>query len=61
MKKDDVVINVMTQIKAIEEYKGKYGEDDILEYYNIHGSYRGIEKYLSERATQRQTQGNKLL
>ena len=45
----------MDKISAIKEYKEKYGEEDIIAYYNSRGTYAGIEEYLKECAAKRQS------
>lgn len=39
----------MSTINVINEYKSKYGEEDIVKYYNEKGTYAEIEKYLQMR------------
>ena len=38
----------MEKIALIKEYIEKYGDEDIIAYYNIHGNYIGIEDYLKK-------------
>ena len=54
MNDQEAVADIMNKIKIMQEYKDKYGEDDINEYFEIFGTWRGIEDYLSERMAQRQ-------
>ena len=54
MTDQEFVSVTMDKISAIKAYKEKYGEEDIIVYYNAHGTYTGIEDYLSERMAQRQ-------
>ena len=49
------VKDTMNKISAIDEYKEKYGEEDITAYYNAHGTYAGIEEYLKERISERES------
>ena len=49
------VNDTMNKISAIKEYKEKYGEEDITAYYNAHGTYAGIEEYLKERISKRES------
>ncbi|MBQ8409527.1 MAG: hypothetical protein IJY39_11770 [Clostridia bacterium] len=55
MADQELVNAIMDKISAIKEYKEKYGEEDIVAYYNTHGTYVGIEKYLEECATKKQS------
>ena len=54
MNDQEAVADIMNKIKIMQEYKDKYGEDDINEYFEIFGTWCGIEDYLSERMAQRQ-------
>ena len=54
MNDQEAVADIMKKIAIMQEYKDKYGEDDINEYFKIFGTWRGIEDYLSERMAQRQ-------
>ena len=54
MNDQEAVADIMNKIKIMQEYKDKYGEDDINEYFEIFGTWRGIEDYLSERMAKRQ-------
>ena len=49
------VKDTMNKISAMNEYKEKYGEEDITAYYNAHGTYAGIEEYLKERISERES------
>ena len=46
MAEREFVRATMDKISAIKAYKEKYGEEDIIAYYNAHGNYTGIEEYL---------------
>ena len=48
MDKKDFVRATMEKIALIKEYIEKYGDEDIIAYYNIHGNYIGIEDYLKK-------------
>lgn len=54
MNDQEAVADIMNKIKIMQEYKDKYWEDDINEYFEIFGTWRGIEDYLSERMAKRQ-------
>ena len=58
MNDQEAVADIMNKIKIMQEYKDKYWEDDINEYFEIFGTWRGIEDYLNERMAQRQTKAN---
>ena len=46
---DKITNDVMTTIRAIKEYKDKYGNTvEIDRYYNTFGTYKGIEEYLQK-------------
>ena len=53
MNDQEAVADIMNKIKIMQEYKDKYWEDDINEYFEIFGTWRGIEDYLSERMAKR--------
>ena len=55
MKDQELVSAIMDKISAIKEYKEKYGEEDIIAYHNLRGTYAGIEEYLTECAEKRQS------
>ena len=55
MTGQEFVSTTMDKISAIKEYKEKYGEEVIITYYNSHGTYTGIEEYLKEYATKKQS------
>ena len=40
---------IMHKIKILQDYIDNYGEDDINEYLEKNGTYRGIEDYLKEK------------
>ena len=46
MNDQEAVADIMNKIKIMQEYKDKYGEDDINEYVAEHGTYKGIDDYL---------------
>ena len=52
MDKKDFVRDTMEKIALIKEYIEKYGDEDIIAYYNIHGNYIGIEDYLKKNTDQ---------
>ena len=54
MNDQEFVKDTMSKINIMQTYKDKYGEEDINEYFEIFGTWRGIEDYLSERMAQRQ-------
>ena len=54
MNDQEAVADIMNKIKIMQEYKDKYWEDDINEDFEIFGTWRGIEDYLSERMAKRQ-------
>lgn len=54
MNEQELTKDTMNKIKIMQAYKDKYGEDDINEYFEIFGTWRSIEDYLSERMAQRQ-------
>ena len=56
MSSQEFVKATMDKIYAIKECKEKYGEEDIITYYNTHGTYKGVEEYLKECATKRKSQ-----
>lgn len=47
MNDQEAVADIM--IKIMQEYKDKYGEDDINEYVAEHGTYKGIDDYLVQK------------
>lgn len=49
----------MEIITAIHTYRKNHGEKDIIDYYNSHGTYRGIVAYLSECNIRRDSQNDK--
>ena len=51
----EFVSATMDKIFTIKEYKEKYGEEDIIAYYNTHGTYEGIEEYLKNCITKKQS------
>ena len=55
MTDQEFVSATMDKISAIKEYKEKYGEEDIITYYNTHGTYEGIEEYLKNCITKKQS------
>ena len=55
MTDQEFVSATMDKISAIKEYKEKYGEEDIIAYYNSYGTYAGIEGYLNECIAKRQS------
>ena len=55
MTDQEFVSATMDKISAIKEYKEKYGEEDIIAYYNLRGTYAGIEEYLKEFAAKKQS------
>ncbi len=50
-----LVDRVMSTIDVINEYKIKYGEEDIVKYYNEKGTYVEIEKYLRMKMKDRES------
>ena len=40
---------IMQKIKILQDYIDNYGEDDINEYLEKNGTYKGIEDYLKEK------------
>ena len=48
MTDQEMVRSIMDKISAIKEYTEKYGEEDIIAYYNLYGTYAGIEEYLKK-------------
>ena len=56
MNDQEFVKDTMSKINIMQTYKDKYGEEDINEYFEIFGTWRGIEDYLSERMAQRQAE-----
>lgn len=46
MTNQEFVRTTMDKISLIKEYNEKYGEEDIIAYYNAYGTYVGIEEYL---------------
>lgn len=55
MEDQEFVKANMQKISAIKEYKEKFGEEDIIAYYNTHGTFAGIEEYLKECALKKQS------
>ena len=55
MTDKEFVSMTMNKIAVIKEYREKYGEEDIIAYYNSYGTYAGIEGYLSECIAKRQS------
>ncbi len=55
MTDQEFVSATMDKISAINEYKKKYGEEDIIAYYNAYGTYAGVEEYLKECAAKKQS------
>ena len=55
MTDQEFVRATMEKISAIKEYKEKYGEEDIIAYYNSYGTYAGIEGYLNECIAKRES------
>ena len=49
MNNQEAVTEIMNKIKIMQEYKDKYGEDDINEYVAAHGTYKGIDDYLVQK------------
>lgn len=49
MNDQEAVTEIMNKIKIMQEYKDKYGEDDINEYVAVHGTYKGIDDYLVQK------------
>ena len=47
---------VMRVVDIISEYKKKYGDDDIIKYYNKNGSYAGIGEYLQTRMKEKEAE-----
>ena len=55
MTDKEFVSMTMNKIAVIKEYREKYGEEDIIAYYNSYGTYAGIEGYLNECIAKRQS------
>jgi len=55
MTDQEFVSATMDKISAIKEYKEKYGEEDIIAYYNDHGTYAGTEEYLKGCMSKKQS------
>lgn len=55
MTDQEFVSATMDKISAIKAYKEKYGEQDIIAYYNAHGTYTGIEEYLKGCISKKQS------
>ena len=55
MTEREFVRATMEKISLLKEYKEKYGEKDIIAYYNAYGTYAGIEGYLNECIVERQS------
>ena len=55
---DDKVFakEIMNKIRIIQEYKDRYGDDDINEYVLANGTYKGIEVYLIQKMRDQETQ-----
>ena len=56
MKDQEFVRSTMDKICAIKDHMEKYGDGDIIAYYNVHRTYAGIDKYLKKRATARENE-----
>ena len=54
MTDKEFVSTTMNKIAVIKEYREKYGEEDIIAYYNLNGTYVGIEGYLKKRIEEKQ-------
>ena len=48
MTDKEFISMTMNKIAVIKEYREKYGEEDIIAYYNSYGTYAGIEGYMNE-------------
>lgn len=55
MTDKEFVNATMNKISLLKEYREKYGEEDIIAYYNAYGTYAGIEGYLNECIASRQS------
>ena len=55
MTDKEFISKAMNKISAIKEYKEKYGEEDIIAYYDSYGTYAGIEGYLNECIAKRES------
>lgn len=58
MNAQEAVTDIMNKIKIMQEYKDKYGEDDINEYVATHGTYKGIDNYLMQKMLERKGNAN---
>ena len=57
---DKLTNDIMTTIRAIKEYKDKYGNTvEVDRYYKTFGTYKGIEDYL--RKLNRASSNNQFL
>ena len=56
MNDQEAVADIMNKI--MHEYKDKYGEDDINEYVETHGTYKGIDNYLIQKMLERKENAN---
>ena len=55
MTERELVRATMEKISLLKEYREKYGEEDIIAYYNSYGTYAGIEGYLNKCIVKRQS------
>ena len=53
MNDQEAVADIMNRIKIMQEYRDKFGEDDINEYVAEHGTYKGIDCYLTQKMIER--------
>lgn len=58
MNNQEAVADIMKKIAIMQEYKDKYGEDDINEYVAAHGTYKGIDNYLMRKMQERKGNAN---
>lgn len=58
MNDQEAVADIMNKIKIMQEYKDKYGEEDINEYVVAHGTYKGIDNYLMQKTLERKNAEN---
>jgi hypothetical protein len=49
MNELELTKRIMQKVKILQDYIDNYGEDDINEYLEKNGTYRGIEDYLKEK------------
>lgn len=56
MNNREFAAKTMNLINIIQDYKDKYGEDNINEYFKSFGTWYGIEAYLRKEIAEKKTQ-----